>query len=90
MCPSTRNYAAEHFNDTESRNESDQANNRELAYIGLNQTCSGDDSGSAKLRQRSAGTDSKRDLHSGGRQQWRAVTDVGKCIDDMKSAWILR
>jgi hypothetical protein len=76
MCPSARNYAAEHFHAPESRNESDHSNNNKLAYSGLEYARSGDDSDSPKLRQRSTRTDSNCTLYSGGGKQWRAVADV--------------
>ena len=71
MCPNTGDHAAEF------RNEPDHCSNTELAYCGLDEHCSGVDFDSAELRHCSTGTDSNRAVYSGGREQWRAVANVG-------------
>lgn len=76
MCPSAGDYACEQFDGAEPGNESHCSSNIELAYSGLNYACSGGDSDSAELRQRSTWTDSNRALYTGSGERWRAVADV--------------
>ena len=72
MCPSAGDYASEQFDGAEPGNESHYSSNIEPAYSGLNYACSGCDSDSAELRQRSTRTDSNRALYTSSGERWRA------------------